>query len=110
MEIIYGLSALWAAGCVIAPLVGTYYLWQDDGRWMAALFFAIGLPVGAVLAVLPWWAIAGTKSPDLATLKKGQWACTASRLETTMMPVSTGKTTMLVPTTYSVCVTYSKLR
>jgi hypothetical protein len=77
---------------------------------MAAAIVGLGLPMGAVMAVLPWGFIQDSQSPDLAVLKKGQWACTATRLETTLMPISTGKSTILVPTTHSVCIAYSAVR
>jgi hypothetical protein len=42
-------------------------------------------------------------------LDKSEWRCTKQGVENTLMPVSTGKTVALVPTTHSVCIEYQKV-
>jgi len=106
MEIIFALSALWSVSCIVGTLWATYHLWQDDERGMALACFGLGLPIMAFFAVMPWAFIIDAKSPDLATLKKRQWACTASHDETTMVLV--GK--VMVPQRRPICDAYSRTR
>ncbi|MEO0828843.1 MAG: hypothetical protein AAFY03_00080 [Pseudomonadota bacterium] len=107
--IVYVLSAMWSIGWVGFPIFGGIALLKDEfDRGMGFAVLLIGTPLGAVFAVLPWEGIAAQSSPDLATLKKGEWACTQTKIVNSMMPVSNGKTTTMVPTTSSVCVQYSR--
>lgn len=106
MEIIYGLSVLWSSACIIAPLWAAWLLWQDNEPGMSLACFGLGLPLMAFMAALPWAFIHDSQSPDLATLKKGQWACTGSHDETTMILV--GK--VIVPQHRTVCDAYSRTR
>lgn len=106
--LVYGLSALWSIGCIGGIILLIWYMINQTEYGIAFALFFLGLPFAVLLAILPWAAIADFKSEDLAVLKKNAWACTATRTETTMMPVTTGKTTVMVPTTTTVCIQYSR--
>lgn len=109
MILVYILSAAWSLGCIAAVIAIVAYLWGDETPIMAGVVGLIGLPFAAVLALLPWAAIDDMQSPDLVTLKKGDWACSAQHTETGSTVMSTGKTTMVLPTSHSVCDQYSRL-
>lgn len=100
------LSAMWSIGSVAFPVWGMIQTARDYEWGMCAAMLFLGLPLGAVLAALPWMFIAEARSPDLVTLKKGYWACTASHQVTTMVLV--GK--VMVPQTRSECDAYGKIR
>ena len=89
-------------------------LWVISVGWEEGLLFGllgtfVVAPLVALFAAAPWFIWADEQSPNLTTLKKGQWACVASHSETVMMPISTGKTTTLVPQSTIVCDQYSRI-
>lgn len=106
--LIYGLSALWSLGCIGLSVWSIVWTLRENEWVMAAVAGFIGLPIAALLAIMPWAFIAQTQSPNLAVLKKNEWVCTETRTETTMMPVATGRTTTIVPTIHSVCIVYAR--
>lgn len=48
-----------------------------------------------------------SKSPHFQ-LKKSDWLCTREKLETTLIPVATGNSATLLPTTKVLCVEYRR--
>lgn len=75
----------------------------------ALLFFVVG-PLVLLLAGLPWAIIEDASRPVLDTLHKGDWSCASSRNSTTVVPISSGKTTTIDPITSSVCEQYVRIR
>jgi hypothetical protein len=100
------LGVMWSIGWVALAIWAAAFL-IAEGEWVPGILAAlIGFPIAIFVALLPWAIAQDIASPDLATLKKGEWACSATRTETTMMPITSGKTTTMVPTTRSVCTAY----
>lgn len=52
-----------------------------SGKLAAAVMVFIVGPMAVLFIVLPWQIYDYHQSPDLATLKKDEWACIASRTE-----------------------------
>lgn len=109
MTIVYILSALWAAGCLAVAIGVGFYMWRDIGRIAGVVFWITMTPLCALLGAVPFMAIADAKSPTLATLKKGQWACTARHSETVTTMVPAGKVLVPNTTTRVVCDQYTRL-
>lgn len=102
------LATMWAAGCILVASAIAWSLY-DNGDWgMFAVTCLLGLPVAFMLAGVPWYFIWDSQSPVLVELHKGEWACTASRTQNSVMPITTGKVTTMVPTVTSVCIQYSR--
>lgn len=100
----YALLGAWSTGCCLAPLAISK---ETDWRYepvSAALVLMLGLPLGVMLALIPWAMWAHAASPDLATLKRSEWACSASHRETTY--VQSGK--VLAPLSSDVCDAYQR--
>ena len=86
MVVFYILATMWSAGCIIAPLWGAWSVWRNDGHLLVALVITtLVLPLGVAGAVAPWAFIVQEQSPDLATLKKNEWVCTASHQQTVLI-------------------------
>ncbi len=101
MIILYLLSALWSFGCIALPLYMAAEVWRDGARVPAALAGAVALPLSFLLGAVPWGFMAEQAAPDLAVLKRGEWACTERTTTYTMV----GK--VLAPTTR--CIEYRRL-
>lgn len=103
------LAGMWSLGCIACVFCMAWAFLSDSydrNITAGALIILVGLPLGALLAILPWALAAQSRSPDLAVLKKGQWACTATHSETHMQLV--GK--VMVPQTRRVCDAYGRTR
>lgn len=108
MIIVYILAGLWSLGCLIGLLALCASMVFDYGgpNWFGlALSLTFGIPVAFLLGIAPWALLAYQASPDLVTLKKVDWACSASVESTTY--VQSGN--VLVPVTSEDCVQYSRL-
>ncbi|WP_148282930.1 hypothetical protein [Pseudogulbenkiania sp. NH8B] len=66
------------------------------------------LLVIAVLMLIAGVAVWQDAQSPHFQLKKSDWVCTREKLETILMPVSTGNSTTLIPETSSVCVEYRR--
>lgn len=103
------LCCFWSAGCFGLPLWGAWTMIQDSydrGTGIATLL--IGWPIGCFLATLPWTLIAQEQSPDLATLKKNEWFCTAHHTVVTTTMVMSGKVMVPVTSSHQVCDQYNR--
>lgn len=100
------LMVMWSAGCVGLTVYLVWFLFDEGDNGMAVAALLLGLPFAVVIAALPWGVMADIRSPDLVTLKKGDWGCTTSHSETSM--ILAGK--VLVPTTRRVCDGYGRTR
>lgn len=105
----YFLAAAWSLTIIGAWLYATAEMW-DESIGIGVIFTFVVGPLAFLMACLPWAIMQDETSPDLVTLKKGEWACVSQHSETTMVPISTGKTTTLVPQTNSVCDQYGRIR
>lgn len=106
--VLYALAGLFTIGCVVGPLGCAVYVFRDGERMIAALIFFIVWPVACLLGALPWGLIADAKSPDLATLKKSDWICSASHPETTTTYVKSGNVLTPITSHRQVCDQYSR--
>jgi len=105
----YGLMIMWSVGCIGGCLLIAVGGFSDGDLGLGFAVTLLGLPIAVLLGLLPWAIAEDMASPDLVTLKKADWVCSTSHNVTSMTPVSTGKTTIMVPTTQSVCDTYSRI-
>ena len=108
--LVYTLLGMWSVGCIGGALywaISNILTPYDRAVGFMVLF--TGLPIAAFMGLLPWAVLADMQSPDLATLKKGEWTCSQTRIVNGMMPVVSGKTTTMVPTTSTECIQYSRL-
>ena len=105
---LFGLAALWAIGIVAGTVLFLNYMRADSGPVVAGVLTAIGLPTALVIAAMPALFIMSENSPTLAVLKKNEWVCSETRTENFMMPVVSGSSTTMVPSTRSVCVVYTR--
>lgn len=103
------LACFWTVGCVALPLWCAWYLYFED-RFvgMALAVLLLGWPVGCFMGTAPWMMRAENKSPILATLHKGQWACTAAHTSTSTTYVKSGSAMVPVTTSRRVCDQYSR--
>lgn len=102
------LAVLWSVGCFSLPLWAVWSMWDEDEKGMAAATLLIGLPIGCLIAVLPWAFIAEQRSPDLATLKKNEWFCSSSHTVVTTTMVMSGKVMIPVTQSHQVCDQYQR--
>lgn len=68
----------------------------------------LALLVVAVLGLLIYLMVLEMTSPTF-TLRKDEWHCINSHLETHLQPMQTGKITTLIPITDEVCTEYQKI-
>ena len=108
MVVGYILASMWLVGCVVAPLWAAIVTWQDDDNLICFLVLSIGLPLGCLLGILPWALIAENRSPDLATLKKNEWVCSASHVESSTTYVMSGKIMVPITSNDTVCDQYNR--
>jgi hypothetical protein len=100
---------MWSIGCTIG-LIGVIWITIDDRDYgLTALALFLGGPVAIIIGALPWMFLEDASSPNLATLKKGEWVCTNSHTVVTGVPISTGKTTTIMPQSHKVCDSYTRL-
>lgn len=105
----YFLSALWSVGCVVIPLWAGFSLVQDRcDRGLGISVLLVGFPLGCLFAMAPWAFIADIQSPNLATLKKGQWVCSQSHQVTSTTYVKSGSVLVPVTNTNRVCDQYRR--
>lgn len=107
--VFYFFAAGWSLAIAAAWIFMLFEL-CGDSLLAGSLMIFVGGPLFFVMAALPWAFWSEQSSPDLVTLKKDAWACVASHTETTMVPISTGKTTTMVPQMHSVCDQYGRVR
>jgi hypothetical protein len=106
--IFYVLAAMWTLGCIGAVIAVTGLLWTDGSRIPAFLCLATGLPVAVVCGALPWVIAADEAGPDLATLTKDEWRCTAQHTRTSTSYIMSGKVLVPVTSTHEVCDQYGR--
>lgn len=102
------LSIFWAIGTLACMIALVKHLYEDSGNTASVIGFCVLFPLSAVIAALPFALILESRSPNLAVLKKNEWACTSTRTETFLMPVVSGNNTTMVPSVRSVCIRYSR--
>lgn len=88
------LMAMWSMGCLGCAFAVLCYFLNEEGPLAASLLCGVLLPIAVGLAWFPWVVRVEVSSPDLAVLKKGEWACSSSRAQpvTTMagkVPITT---------------------
>lgn len=104
----YILGAFWSLACI----VGLFWLlgiaWEEGGL---AGFVITGftLPIGLALTVLPWTIIEQETGPDLTTLKKGEWVCTAKHTTTSTTYVQSGNVMVPMVSEIDVCDQYTRV-
>lgn len=106
--IAYALAGLWFLGCTVLPLYAAVSLFQDRDTGLGAAVLLIGFPLGCLIAVLPVALIEESQSPDLATLKKNEWVCSASHSVSTTTYVKSGSVMVPVTSRHQECDVYSK--
>lgn len=106
--ILYGLAALWAIGCI--SLCG-YSVFSDFfadtiiGKFLCA---CIAIPVFVCGAGFPFYAIADSTGPTLATLDKAHWQCASSHQELVQTWISSGKSIIPITNVENVCDAYTR--
>ena len=109
MYFVYLLCVLWSLGCFGLPLWAGFSMVRDPwDRGMGIAILLLGWPIGCFIAVLPWAFIAQERSPDLATLKKNEWACSASHTQITTTYVMVGKVMTPMVQSHQVCDQYNR--
>ncbi len=101
--ILYIFATMWAVG--ILALAG-YFLFPLEDRLVKAVAVCFVVPIASFMIFVPFSVIHRKDSPILATLRKGEWSCTDSRVATSMVMV--GK--VMFPRTTRVCVEYRSVR
>lgn len=99
----YALSAMWVVG-----LLGltAYMVVELCDELLARVATAlVALPVWAVLGFAPFLLVQESSGPELATLLKSEWRCTAAHTST--IHILVGK--VMVPSTSTVCDAYGRL-
>ena len=107
-NIIIALMVLWTIGCTVGPFLGSWCLVKEESLFMAAFVLLITLPIGCLLAFVPWMLYAQETSPNLAVLKKNEWVCSASHSETTTTYVKSGSVMVPIVSHTQVCDQYNK--
>lgn len=102
--LMYAGATVFTLGMVAMTIAGIRML-LDDGPLAATIVALIGIPLVATLCVMLFMAIGSSNSPILASLKRGEWACTAGHSVTTMVLV--GK--VMVPSQRFVCDQYGRV-
>lgn len=100
----YVICGMWAVGCIIV----WWIFIQDSGEVPRSVVVFIGLPITLAFGILPLIGVRDYYSPILVELPKAEWACSASVVEDTTTVIATGKTSVVVPTTESVCTQYNR--
>ena len=73
----------------------------DSSRLEGLMMLFIGLPIVVVICIAPFGILMHEQGPDLVTLKKSDWRCSASHVESVLI----GK----ILSTQTVCDRYEKL-
>jgi len=94
-----------------------YFVWlvtdffsAGEIAFMGVLGIVTYLLVGPLIIWLAYSADAYDKSPNLVTLKKHEWVCSASHQETTTTFVMSGKVMVPVTSIDTICDQYSRTR
>lgn len=100
MEIAYIIGTIFSV-CSIIGIIWAIKLVFEDSFFGGLIASGVALPLILLVAVLPFLVIASVNSPDLVTLKKDSWHCTAHHNETIMV----GK----ILSTVQVCDQYGRI-
>ena len=106
--LVYTLSVIWSIGLIALPVVAIGWCVRENELFIGAGLLFLGLPLCAFMAAIPWMIMDYDRSPTLATMKKSEWYCTASRTDTVMTPITTGNITVMTPQTYETCIQYMR--
>lgn len=96
----------WAIGCIVIALLVLKWLWCEESPLISICVGLILTPLALLMAALPYLIYAQETSPDLATLKRNEWVCTATRTRTTYVLVNRTMT----PIISNECITYNRIR
>lgn len=72
-------------------------------------FVVIGGIVAALVGLIVWAGVNEASKPSFS-LAKSDWTCSAHHYQTSFVPVSTGKTTIMVPQNVRICDQWSRRR
>ena len=108
-NLIIALMVLWTIGCTIGPFLSSWWLFNEESPFAAAFMLLITLPLGCVLASIPWILYGQEVSPNLAILKKNEWVCSASHTETTTTYIKSGSVMVPITNHIQVCDQYNKI-
>lgn len=84
--------------------------WLSDSDW-GVPGIVIGIAV-VIIAGMCWYAAHEQALDDAApqfTLSKREWFCSASHVQTVLIPIMAGKVTTFVPSTTTICTQYNRL-
>jgi hypothetical protein len=108
----YALATMWGVGCIGLPLWVVWAMWREGDRGPAIAILLLGLPLGALLALLaflPWTLVKRDNSPNLATLKKSEWVCAEAHYVTSTTYVKSGSVMVPVNSRSKVCDQYNRI-
>lgn len=106
MVILYVLAAMWAIGTLI--VVGYFLNDMCDTRIGTAVGWCVVLPLWVLMGLGPIAFIKHESGPELASLLKSDWQCTAAHQETSTTYVSSGKVLTPITSTSTVCDQYGR--
>lgn len=107
--VFYILAGAWSAGCIAGVIHFFVTTFDEDGFFTWIIELVVGAPLAILIAAIPWFALTEATSPILATLKKGEWVCRSSHSDSTLVPMVTGNTTILMPISERKCDEYVRL-
>ena len=106
MLILWILSVLWAVGTFFAIM---YMAWDIGETWLGrAVSWMVAFPLWFVLGVAPMGFLHHEEGPQLTTLLKSDWHCSAAHEETTTTYIQVGKVMVPQIITSSVCDQYAR--
>lgn len=74
------------------------------------LMWFCGLLVAAAVVLMAWmfWVFWTDSQSHTFELKRGDWTCSKSESQSSLLPMVVGKVTVMVPTASNVCVEYRR--
>lgn len=106
----YALLVAWTILCFGAVIWIVGAVSDDYGSpGYAVVALVVAGSVGFPLGLAPWYYLNEYRSPVLATLKKGEWICSTSRVENSVGVVVIDGKVGVAPAVESVCIQYSKV-
>lgn len=104
-----GIAALILGGLTYFFAVMTLENIRSRDWALATIIAILGVLIVGLLAMLAWviYDMAFVEHKTFG-LRTDQWSCTDRRTQTTLMPMRSGNTTIMLPQTTTFCVEYSK--
>lgn len=105
---LYGLLTLWVIGVAFAIIATVTMVWRETNAPHASVAACLMIPIGVLAILIAFALVERPKTPNLVTLKKGEWLCTASHRQPITTITVVGKVVVPNTTTVTICDQYSR--